>query len=176
MYDFKIGDRVIVSNWRGDEQYGQGWVGTVTEIGLYIRVMFDNSAKRRTQSSLVSNGELSPYVEPKAAAIAGGLQPHSVGDLYPLAVVSYEGGGKVVHFIENLQTGTVLLSSPGSEYPKPFYSMDKAFEALTAADLKLFAPGRPHYLASNAAWVLYKPTNPVRVVRLHNMLHRNESQ
>jgi hypothetical protein len=169
---FKIGDRVVVSNWSGDECYGQGWVGTVTELCSYVRVLFDSG---RRGGYLVNAYELSLYTEPKAAAIAGGLQPHSVGDLYPLAVVTYANGEGTAIFVENLQDGTVAVLRDNSSYPYEFDSHDQALAAIEKGGL-IFAKGRPHYVASADVWVLYNETNPVRVVRLHNMLHRNESQ
>jgi hypothetical protein len=169
---FKIGDRVVVTNWLGDKGYGRGWVGTVTELGGYVRVLFDNN---RNRSCLVDASELSLYSEPKAAAIAGGLQPHSVGELYPMAVVTYANGEGTTIFVENLQEGTVATKIKDVSYPHKFDSHDQALAAIEGGGL-VFSKGRPHYVASANVWVLYNENNPVRVVRLHNMLHRNESQ
>jgi hypothetical protein len=165
---FKIGDRVVVTKWMGDQCYNRGWVGTVTELGEYVRVLFD---KDHSKGYLVEASELSLYSEPKAAAIAGGLQPHSVGELYPLAVVTYANGEGTTIFVENLQEGTVAVIAKDSVYPYEFDSHDQALNAIEAGDL-MFAKGRPHYVASDDdVWVLYNEINPVRVVRLHNMLH-----
>ncbi|MCA3173534.1 MAG: hypothetical protein ING25_10870 [Burkholderiales bacterium] len=168
---FKKGDRVVVTSWRGDKCYRQGWVGTVTELCTYVRVLFDKDVSK---GYLVYKDELSMYVEPKAAAIAGGLQPHSVGDLYPLAVVTYANGDGTAIFVENLQEGTVATKVKDSSYPYEFDSHDQALAAIENGKV-VFSKGRPHYIATASIWVLYNETNPVRVVRLHNMLHRNEA-
>jgi hypothetical protein len=42
----------------------------------------------------------------KANAIAGGLQEHSVGDSYPLAVVGIGYGERVIYVVQNLVDGT----------------------------------------------------------------------
>ena len=173
MANFKAGDRVIVTDWQGDKCYGPNWVGVVQDVGAYVRVLFDNQTNC-TRGLLVEHSELSHYVEPKAAAIAGGLQPHSVGDVYPLAVVTYANGGNTAIFVENLQEGTVATVKDSS-YPCEFNSHERALAAIEKGGLT-FSQGRPHYVPSADVWVLYKETNPVRVVRLHNMLHRNEPQ
>jgi hypothetical protein len=165
---FKIGDRVVVTNWLGDKCYGKGWVGTVTGLGGYVRVLFDNN---RNRGYLVDASELSLYSEPKAAAIAGGLQPHSVDYWYPLAVVTYANGNDTTIFVENLQEGSVATKKEGSPYPYKFDSHDQALAAIEEGGL-VFSKGRPHYVASADVWVLYNEFNPVRVVRLHSMLHR----
>jgi hypothetical protein len=108
----------------------------------------------------------------QALAIAGGLQPHSVGDLYPLAVVTYDNGDDTTIFVENLQEGSVATQKEGQSYPRKFDSHEQALAAIEAGEL-LFSKGRPHYVPSADVWVLYNEPNPVRVVRLHNMLHRN---
>ena len=174
MAGFKTGDRVIVTQWLGDACYGPGWVGVVQDNDTYVRVLFDNQTES-SRGLLVAHSELSHYVEPKAAAIAGGLQPHSVGDLYPLAVVTYANGEETSIFVENLQEGTVATKVKDSSYPYQFDSHDQALTAIEKGEL-VFSKGRPHYVPSADVWVLYNETNPVRVVRLHNMLHRNEPQ
>jgi hypothetical protein len=168
----RIGDRVVVTGWLGDECYGEGWVGTVMDTESYVRVLFDRDTSK---GYLVNRSELTLYVEPKAAAIAGGLQPHSVGELYPLAVVTYANGEGTTIFVENLQEGTVATKVKDVSYPHKFDSYDQALAAIEGGEL-VFSKGRPHYVASADVWVLYNENNPVRVVRLHNMLHRNESQ
>lgn len=51
------------------------------------------------------------YRAEQERAISGGLQSHSVGDIYPLAVVGYDNGGDgVTYTIENLQTGEVCMA------------------------------------------------------------------
>ena len=171
MADFTAGDRVIVTDWHGDKCYGPNWVGVVQDVGAYVLVLFDNQTGS-THGLLVAHSELSHYVDPKAAAIAGGLQPHSVGNLYPLAVVTYANGEETSIFVENLQDGTVAAKVKDSSYPYQFDSHDQALAAIEKGEL-IFSKGRPHYVPSAGVWVLYNETNPVRVVRLHNMLHRN---
>ena len=41
------------------------------------------------------------------------IQKHSVGDIYPLAVVGYGSGNHVMYCVENLTNGTVLVHSSG---------------------------------------------------------------
>jgi hypothetical protein len=45
------------------------------------------------------------------AAVAGGIQQHSVGGIYPYAVVGFANGSDVVWHLENLQEGTILVRS-----------------------------------------------------------------
>ena len=46
-----------------------------------------------------------------------GLQKHSVGDLYPLAIVGYGNGDKTKYVIEHLTRGEVLVCKAGSGNP-----------------------------------------------------------
>ena len=123
----------------------------------------------------VSNSKFFELVKPAMTmaqefAIAAGIQSHSVGDLYPVAVVGYQAKATcpIVYFLENLQEGTVAMSEFGS--PLPLLSTDDALALSQRHDLK-WEKGRPQFVVN--AWRLYNPTNPVRVVRLQNMLHRN---
>ena len=50
------------------------------------------------------------YRAEQARAISGGVQPHSMGDIYPLAVVGYDNGEGVSYTLENLQTGEVCMA------------------------------------------------------------------
>lgn len=103
-------------------------------------------------------------------AIAAGIQAHSVGDLYPVAVVGYQANAdsQVVYFLENLQEGTVAMGSFGA--PCYMHSADDALALAQGTDFE-WKQGRPQFVDN--AWRLYNPSNPVRVVRLQNMLHHD---
>lgn len=53
--------------------------------------------------------------------IHAGLQNHSVGDIYPLAIVGYGKGDLTTYVIENLVTGQ-CLGHPGERGPKQWSS------------------------------------------------------
>lgn len=115
------------------------------------------------------------YEEPKlteaqAAGVAGGLQQHSVGDVYPWAVVMYEHKGNRLIAIENLQTGVV--SAIGGR-PINWGTFDEAYKRLEGKPLANVIKGRVMY--ADGEWVVAKEVNPVRVTRLHSMLHRGEN-
>lgn len=53
-------------------------------------------------------------------AVAGGIQPHSIGGIYPLSVVCIDNGDKGRHYeLHNLQDGTAALVLSYSRYNKP---------------------------------------------------------
>jgi hypothetical protein len=109
--------------------------------------------------------------EPQAAAVAGGLQEHSVGEYYPLAAVLYEHGDERVITIENLQTGEVNAYGP---YPCTWLTFEAAYariEILNKTGEWSTTKGRVSYTCDR--WVVAEPANPVRVTRLRNMLHRS---
>lgn len=108
--------------------------------------------------------------EPQAAAIAGGLQEHSVGEYYPLAAVLYEHGDERIVTIENLQTGEI---SAFHGWPIDWDTFDRAYqriEEISKGSVVNYAKGRVSYV--HGRWVVAEPANPVRVTRLRNMLHR----
>jgi hypothetical protein len=109
--------------------------------------------------------------EPQAAAIAGGLQEHSVGDYYPLAAVLYEHGDERIITIENLQTGEVSGFGDHAVDHNTFEAAYKHIEATSNSKENVaWVKGRVAYV--NGRWVVAEPSNPVRVTRLRNMLHR----
>lgn len=110
------------------------------------------------------------HVKPQAAAIAGGLQEHSVGEYYPLAAVMYEHNGERIITIENLQTGEV---NGRGLYPCDWGSFGQAYrhiERIANGYAWSKTKGRVSY--ASTGWVVAEPANPVRVTRLRNMLHR----
>lgn len=105
--------------------------------------------------------------EPQAAAIAGGLQEHSVGEYYPLAAVMYEHNGKRIITIENLQTGEVNAINGEAINWETF---EDAYKRMESKPFTNWTKGRVSYV--HGRWVVAEPVNPVRVTRLRNMLHR----
>ena len=108
--------------------------------------------------------------ESQAAAIAGGLQEHSVGEYYPLAAVMYEHNGETIITIENLQTGEV---NGMGMYPLNWGGFEQAYrhiERIAKGYEWSKTKGRVSYASSG--WVVAEPANPVQVTRLRNMLHR----
>lgn len=106
--------------------------------------------------------------EPQAAAIAGGLQEHSVGEYYPLAAVMYEHNGERIITIENLQTGEVARNRLG---PICFESFEDAYKAIEKpVGTTYWVKGRVMYVSGY--WQVLEDPNQVRVTRLRNMLHR----
>ena len=108
--------------------------------------------------------------EPQAAALAGGLQEHSVGEYYPLAAVLYEHGDERIITIENLQTGEVAAVG---NHPTNWGTFEVAYRHLEQMSLSgswFKTKGRVSYMGGK--WAVAEPANPVRVTRLRNMLHR----
>jgi hypothetical protein len=62
-----------------------------------------------------------------------GLQKHSVGGIYPLAVVGYANGHTTVWVVEHLGTGCVLCCKFVSGVPVPYQSDDYDVIASAAA-------------------------------------------
>lgn len=108
--------------------------------------------------------------EPQAAAIAGGLQEHSVGEYYPLAAVMYEHNGERIITVENLQTGEVAAVGDNATDWQTFEFAYANVETIAKGGSWLRTKGRVSYV--NGRWVVAEPANPVRVTRLRNMLHR----
>jgi hypothetical protein len=165
---FQIGD--VIRCVRGAELLG------VKQNSCYVVLSVDKDGDpyiktdNGAEYTLLATRFVLHYRDTQAAAIAGGLQPHSVGELYPLAVVTYANGEGTAIFVENLQEGTVATKVKDVSYPHKFDSHDQALAAIEGGEL-VFSKGRPHCVASANVWVLYNENNPVRVVRLHNMLH-----
>lgn len=61
----------------------------------------------------------------------GGLQKHSVGELYPLAVVGYCNGGATTFVVEDLQKGAVVCD--WKHLDGPLWKYAKAEDAFTFA-------------------------------------------
>lgn len=80
-----------------------------------------------------------------------GLQSHSVGGAYPLAIVGY--GHPTRYVIENLAEGTVLCCkgvglAPASPYQAKRHTLERLVELLTTFEFKpgldAWVKGRPH--------------------------------
>lgn len=101
----------------------------------------------------------------------GDLRGTSQGDIYPLAAIMYQHDNRTAWFLEDLQKGLVLCAAGkpiacGGEF---------AARGLAGGGVGHWREGRPGYDINAERWLLQTPSNPVRVVRLHSMLHRNAS-
>lgn len=172
MSKFNIGDRVVVKGWMGDDTYFEGAKGYVLDHDWYVRVRFDHAPNR---DLLVRKEELElapakpELTEAQAAGVAGGLQEHSVGDLYPWAVVMYEHEGERLIAIENLQTGEVNAIHGRAINWGTF---EAAYKRLEGRPITNVAKGR--VMRDESGWVVVQVANQVRVTRLHSMLHRGQ--
>lgn len=117
--DFEVRDRV--SDFRGIAEAAYG--GTVTG-------RMSSSIPHHEQVERAGAGS------PKARAIAGGLQPHSIGGIYPLAVVGIGNGDEVHYEVHNLQRGTILgmQGRPGECVVRKYST---AYTAMAAAEAYL---------------------------------------
>ena len=123
---FKVGSTVVVVVPRNDPYcFSKGASGVVVEVdsGTYL-VKFtsgiydpDNEGTWWAEEASLEavpvrrmEAHKTAYRAEQERAISGGLQSHSVGDIYPLAVVGYDGGGGVSYTLENLQTGEVCMA------------------------------------------------------------------
>ncbi|ASJ79312.1 hypothetical protein HOU10_gp36 [Curvibacter phage P26059B] len=163
---FKVGDLVkCTSTGQPGNWLTFGKVYTVLESGNgYTNYMGDNG---KEQCAYSWRFELVSKAAPQAAAIAGGLQEHSVGEYYPLAAVMYEHNGERIITIENLQTGEV---NSINGRPINWGSFEEAYKRMESKPTTNWAKGRVSYVSGR--WVVAEPANPVRVTRLRNMLHR----
>ena len=165
---FKVGDKVKCIDDSNPANYlTLGKLYEVVDLwAMGVRVVADDAQ----QHGVLSDRLELVKPEPQAAAIAGGLQEHSVGEYYPLAAVLYEHGDKSIITIENLQTGEVHA---GANTPCNWGSFERAYRGIED-----FANGQPwsktkgRVSYTTGGWVVAEPANPVRVTRLRNMLHR----
>jgi hypothetical protein len=173
---FKVGDKVKrIKDFAQDPSKGwpafvEGATYTVSRVGVGGFIALRGMGK--PDYYLPYNGECFELVKPElqAAAIAGGLQEHSVGEYYPLAAVLYEHGDERIITIENLQTGEI---SALHGWPLDWQTFDEAYhriEEISKGGVVNYAKGRVSYVHGH--WVVAEPANPVRVTRLRNMLHR----
>jgi hypothetical protein len=171
---FKVGDkvkRIGPSLVRGSllVKKGSGYtVSSVAQNGAYISFA-EHPNVPDPYPWAASHFEL---VEPaKQAAIEGGLQAHSVGDLYPVAIVGYSGKFGVTYFAENLQDSTVMHLMGHLVCGPSIADLLGVVEGKHQSGVT-WLKGRPAFV--HGKWVLTNPEQPVRVIRLHNMLHRND--
>lgn len=77
------------------------------------------------------------------------LQSHSVGGIYPLAVVGYANGDQTLYVIEHLTEGKVLCDPTGVPYQSVVYNVlaSIARDGFNS-DLDQWVTGRPTYHAS----------------------------
>lgn len=162
---FKVGDKVkCTSTGQPGNWLTLGKIYEVTgNRNEYTNYIGDNGEE---QSAYNWRFEL-VKPESQAAAIAGGLQEHSVGEYYPLAAVMYEHKARRIITIENLQTGEVRGYPDG---PYNYESFESAYTIIASNITGPWAKGRVFF--ANDKWVVAEPANPVRVTRLRNMLHR----
>lgn len=125
MDKIQVGDTVVVRHSSQPQFFSIGAVGTVKSVSKAWQVQF-TAGKYDTDCSgtwLVDCEAdhiekiikySSTFAEPVAAASpaghradGGGLQNHSVGEAYPLAIVGYGTGHSTTFTIENLERGTV---------------------------------------------------------------------
>ena len=175
---FKVGDRVKrITHLEQDPK--RGWPAFVEDKIYTVSSVSNTFLAIEGMGKEGGGGSSHPYdldcfelvkPEPQAAAIAGGLQEHSVGEYYPLAAVMYEHNGERIITIENLQTGEV---NGFGLYPCDWGSFEQAYrhiERITNGYAWSKTKGRVSY--ASGGWVVAEPANPVRVTRLRNMLHR----
>ena len=95
---FKVGDHVVGVDPKGNSTF-----------------FYDNT-RRADEASLKElpvrrmEAHKTAYRAEQERAIGGGLQKHSIGDIYPLAAVGYGSGEGVAYTLENLQTGEVCMA------------------------------------------------------------------
>ena len=78
-----------------------------------------------------------------------GLQKHSVGGIYPLAVVGYGNGDLTTYCIEHLTEGKVLCDATGLPYQSESYNVIYGVAASGFDDdLDMWVKGRPHLEAN----------------------------
>ena len=122
---FKVGDRVVVAEagyW--DLFYKPGAEGVVIDQDEHMAkvrfvsgdfdtkdgVWWARHSKLRALQPYSASFTKKSEREPNRGHTTdgGGLQKHSVGELYPLAVVGYCNGGATTFVVEDLQSGAVV--------------------------------------------------------------------
>jgi hypothetical protein len=165
---FKVGD--IVKCVDAGATANRLTVGkTYTVTGIWERGVNYVGNDGETHGAFFERFEL-VKPEPQAAAIAGGLQEHSVGEYYPLAAVLHEHGDERIVTIENLQTGEVAAVGSHVTHWGTFEFAYAVIERVNKGEKIAWTKGRVYY--ANERWAVAEPANPVRVTRLRNMLHR----
>ena len=90
-----------------------------------------------------------------------GLQGHSVGDAYPLAIVGYGSGDITMYVIENLVTGEVAQHDPDDRYSQigprqwaylPYANAYLAGLVLKGKRLTHWRVARPVFKGSRLVW------------------------
>ena len=165
---FKVGDKVKCIDDSNPANYlTLGKLYEVVDLwAMGVRVVADDAQ----QHGVLSDRLELVKPEPQAAAIAGGLQEHSVGEYYPLAAVLYEHGDESIITIENLQTGEVAAVGSHVTHWGTFESAYSVIGRVSKGERIKWTKGRVYY--ANERWAVAEPANPVRVTRLRNMLHR----
>ena len=146
MSKFKVGDKVRVKI--STHLYKIGAEGVVTEVvasAVRVRYISGDYDPRSNGLWWVCQEDLElilPYsrtfTKPAEAPTptghtsdGGGLQKHSVGELYPLAVVGYCNGGATTFVVEDLQKGAVVCD--WKHLDGPLWKYAKAEDAFTFA-------------------------------------------
>ena len=141
MSNFKAGD-VVRAKVGCSPYFKSGDIGVVVDIEYldgkiaFLHVDFNRAGQYAYEDGrwYLAPEEAAPWLGITKPALSGhsgehdGLQNHSVGSAYPLAVVTY-GHAPAIHVIENLKDGTVLCNSAG----KPVQNTDASyiFQVLT---------------------------------------------
>lgn len=108
-----------------------------------------------TESPLARN-----MSEAQQAAIVGGLQPHSVGDIYPLCVVAIANGDRIVYEVHDLQRDLVAIQrdyeeddmSPIPEEPRFWHGASAAWNWA-------------NLLVEGKRWTLWRPRVGIKRTR-----------
>lgn len=146
MSKFKVGDKVRVKV--GNSLYKIGAEGVVVDktrdlvCVWYVSGDYDlrnNGLWWAYQEEVeLITSHSSTFTKPTEAptstghtADGGGLQKHSVGELYPLAVVGYCNGGATIFVVEDLQKGAVVCDWKHLE--DPIWKYARAEDAFTFA-------------------------------------------
>ena len=146
MSKFKVGDEVRVKI--DNPFYKTGAEGTVIEREndlihvCFVSGEYDHSKlgtwwvyqedlELITPYSSTFSDKPSPLNPTGHTTDGGGLQKHSVGELYPLAVVGYCNGGATTFVVEDLQKGAVVCDWKHLE--GPLWKYAKAEDAFTFA-------------------------------------------
>jgi hypothetical protein len=156
---FKVGDKVVRIEG-GFYSKLKGKVMTVNKVSVWAGQQWlgldgaDNEESFDECPFLASFYRLANYSEyftettptqPTGHVADSPIQKHSVGDIYPLAVVCYAHGDKQRFVIENLERGEVAVSSLNDD---TVIQWNRATQAHKFAELKgkcSWAKGRPVY-------------------------------
>lgn len=174
----KVGDRVRVKPGDYHGFYFSGDVGTVVEHPykilngplIYVRFSGHHNAKVTGEGywwaepakldklpvHYSSTFTESAKAEPTTGhAPNSGLQKHSLGELYPLAVVGY-GDSPMIFVLENLETGQV---AGDGGYVRQWGNADHVVEFAKKYDLRTNPTGKSDDWGDDIVWITGRPIN-----------------